>query len=136
MKKKILVIDDSLMVRAQVRQLLDPAVYEVVEAKDGVEGIAALRSTRDIALVMCDVTMPRMSGLDLLEELRSAAELPAPFVMLSAADQNRHVHHAKALGAVAWVHKPFKPDQLAALIEKLTTTPPSPEARAAVSSSA
>ena len=69
--KKILVIDDSATVRQQVRKALGDASFEVVEAEDGVEGLEAILGRQDLAAVLCDVNMPRLGGLEMLEMLNA-----------------------------------------------------------------
>jgi len=116
-----MVVDDSLMVRQQVGRALKDAGFAVVEAHDGVDALAKLAVTPDIALVVLDVNMPNMGGLELLETLRSRAEYAAlPVVMLTTEGQPRLMQQAKALGAKGWIIKPFKPQLLVAAVRKLT----------------
>jgi len=68
--KKILVIDDSETIRQQVKQALASTGYEIVEAVDGVDGLEKLRAMADLDMALCDVNMPRMNGLEMLEHLR------------------------------------------------------------------
>ena len=75
MAKKILIIDDSTTVRQQVRAALASASFEVVEAADGVEGLEAITERQDLGAVLCDVNMPRMGGLEMLEMLQAKGKL-------------------------------------------------------------
>jgi two-component system, chemotaxis family, chemotaxis protein CheY len=121
MSARVMVVDDSLMVRQQVSRALKDAGFAVVEAHDGVDALAKLAVTPDIALVVLDVNMPNMGGLELLETLRSRAEYAAlPVVMLTTEGQPRLMQQAKALGAKGWIIKPFKPELLVAAVRKLT----------------
>jgi two-component system chemotaxis response regulator CheY len=117
--KKVLVVDDSSTIRQQVAFALAPAGFQVVEAEDGAEGIRKLGAHPDVAMVICDVNMPRMNGLEMLEQLRGAAHVP-PIVMLTTEGAMELVAKAKTLGAKGWMVKPFKPDQLVAAAKKLT----------------
>ena len=65
-KKAVLIVDDSLTVRQQVSLTLKSAGYQIVEACDGREGVDALRAHAEIAMVLCDINMPRMNGLEFL----------------------------------------------------------------------
>jgi CheY-like chemotaxis protein len=67
MPKKVLIIDDSSSVRRQLSAALGSAGFVVLEAADGVDGAEQIRAVTDLALVICDVNMPRMCGLDMLE---------------------------------------------------------------------
>jgi two-component system chemotaxis response regulator CheY len=120
--KKILIIDDSATVRQQVRQVLVDASFEVVEAADGIEGLDAIVGRNDLAAVLCDVNMPRMGGLEMLEMLNAKGR-PAglPIVMLTTEGQPALVQKAKAAGAKGWIVKPFKPDLLLATVRKLAS---------------
>lgn len=119
MSKKILVVDDSATVRQQVGMALSQAGYGIVEAADGVEGLAAL-DKGGVAMVICDVNMPRMNGLEMLESLRRDARHAAvPVVMLTTEGQPALVDRAKKAGAKGWIVKPFKPDLMIAAVSKL-----------------
>ena len=118
MSAKILVVDDSMMVRNQVSRVLTGSGFTVVAANDGMDGLAKLEP--DTKLVVCDMNMPRMSGLELLEELRVARSNNVPFVMLTTEDQTEMVARAKALGANGWIVKPLKPELLLSAAKKLT----------------
>lgn len=117
--KRILIVDDSETVRQQVRQALAPDEYDVVEARDGAEGLARIRQGSDLDLVLCDVNMPNMTGLEMLDRLRVEAQKP-PIVMLTSEGQPSFIRRARDAGAKAWIVKPFKVELLLAAIKKLT----------------
>jgi two-component system chemotaxis response regulator CheY len=114
----ILVIDDSLMVRKQVGAALRGLGYSVVEAVDGLDALEKLESSPDTRLIVCDVNMPRMNGIEFLERL-SARGSGVPVVMLTTEGQPELIQRAKSLGAKGWLVKPFKPEFLAATAKKL-----------------
>ena len=114
----ILVIDDSLMVRKQVGAALKGLGYQIVEAVDGLDALEKLERSPDTRLIVCDVNMPRMNGLEFLERL-GALGLAVPVVMLTTEGQPELVQRAKSLGAKGWLVKPFKPEFLAATAKKL-----------------
>ena len=122
MAPKILIVDDSNTVRMQVKNALVAAGFEVVEAADGNEGLARLESVADLAAVVCDINMPNMSGLELLERVPASAS-HVPFVMLTTEGQPALMQRARAHGAKGWLVKPFKPDLLVAAMRKLTMAP-------------
>ena len=94
--KKILVIDDSPTVRQQVRDALKQTTYTVVEAVDGVDALTKLDDT--VALALCDVNMPRMNGLEMLEKdgttkhgiIRRVGPVPACFEIGARVLGGRH----------------------------------------------
>lgn len=120
MGKKVIVIDDSRTARAQVKNALAEAGFEVVEAVDGRDGLAKIEANGDASLIFCDVNMPNMNGLEMLTALRESGKtVSAPFVMLTTEAEPELVRQAKSAGAKAWIVKPFKPDLLLAAAKKL-----------------
>jgi two-component system chemotaxis response regulator CheY len=118
--KKVMIVDDSRTVRQQVVAALGPAGFEVLEAQDGVEALDRIKGTPDLSLVICDVNMPRMNGLELLGMARDGGGLLVPVVMLTTEGRTDVIERAKRAGARGWLVKPFKADQLVAVARKLT----------------
>jgi two-component system chemotaxis response regulator CheY len=120
MAKKIVVVDDSRTARQQVRLALADAGYDVIEAIDGSDGLLKIISNAEAALVICDVNMPRMNGLEMLKALK--AERPGvspPIIMLTTEAQPALLQQAKQAGAKGWIVKPFKPELLLAAVRKI-----------------
>lgn len=116
---KVMIVDDSLLVRRQVNSALGAAGYAVVEACDGLDALDKLDAS--LSLIVCDVNMPRMGGLELLERIHADASLAAvPIVMLTTEANGELFARARELGAKAWLVKPFKPDLLVAAVRKLS----------------
>jgi two-component system chemotaxis response regulator CheY len=115
---RVLVVDDSETVRQQVRQALQPAGYDVVEAVDGMDGLEKIRSSGDIGLVLCDVNMPRMTGLEMIAKAHREG-LTTPIIMLTSEAQPSLVRRARESGAKGWIVKPFKVDLLLAAVSKI-----------------
>lgn len=121
MEKKILIVDDSSTIRQQVHDTLASAGFEVVQATDGVEGAELIDEHADLSLVLCDLNMPRMGGLEMLEVVQARGKLEGlPFVMLTTEGQPALVQRAREIGAKGWIVKPFKPQLLLATLRKLT----------------
>jgi two-component system chemotaxis response regulator CheY len=118
--KKILVIDDSWTVREQVRMALTSGGYQTVEAVDGIDGLEKLTADDAIALCLCDLNMPRMNGLELLDQISRSGRLGTmPFLVLTSEGQPALVDRARKAGAKAWIVKPFQPSLLLAAIRKV-----------------
>ena len=117
--KTILALDDSASVRQMVKLTLISAGYAVVEAVDGLDGLAKAKAN-SIDMVVTDLNMPNMNGLAFIKALR---QLPAykgtPIVFLTTESDGGIKQEAKAAGATGWITKPFKPDQLTAVAKKL-----------------
>jgi two-component system chemotaxis response regulator CheY len=124
MSKKVMVVDDSRTVRQQVGLVLSQAGYDVLEASDGIEGAEKITTTKDIAMVICDVNMPRMNGIEMLSLLkRDGQNSDLLVVMLTTEGQPGLITKAKQAGAKGWIVKPFKPDMLLATVRKLVGAP-------------
>jgi two-component system, chemotaxis family, chemotaxis protein CheY len=120
MGNEIMVVDDSMMVRKQVGMALTAAGFTVVEACDGVDAMEKLSTHADVALVICDINMPRMNGLEFLENVRQGL----PVLMLTTEAQPELIQRATALGAKGWIMKPFKLDLVVAAARKLSAQTP------------
>ena len=119
MSKTILTIDDSKAVRDMVTFTLEPEVYRVVGAENGADGLDKLRANRP-ALVITDLNMPVMNGLDFITRARSdAAGSGIPIVMLTTESSPDMKAKGKAAGATGWINKPFDADKLIAVTRKL-----------------
>jgi len=118
MGKVILTVDDSASVRQMVNFTLRSAAYEVVEAADGNEAISKLSGV--IHLVITDLNMPRMDGIELVRRIRaSPAHKYVPILVLTTESQAVKKQEAKAAGATGWIVKPFQPEQLLAVVQKV-----------------
>jgi two-component system chemotaxis response regulator CheY len=119
--KRILVVDDSETVRQLVGMTLQQAGYETVEAVDGADGLSKLSTDASISMVICDINMPRMNGLEMIEKLAESKTIKkVPVVMLTTEGQPALIQRARQAGVKGWIVKPFKPDLLLAAVNKLT----------------
>jgi two-component system chemotaxis response regulator CheY len=123
MPTKIMVCDDSAIVRQQVTWALIEAGFEVVEAVDGQDASEKIDASKNISLLVCDVNMPRMDGLALLAKLAGADKKPPfPVLMLTTDGQPELIANARSLGAKGWIVKPVGSDILVKTVKKLTGT--------------
>ncbi len=115
----ILAVDDSTSMRQMVSFTLKGAGYEVVEAADGVEALDKAKS-QQFNLVITDVNMPNMDGIELIRKLRELdAYKYTPLLMLTTESAADKKSEGKQAGATGWIVKPFDPDQLVATIKKV-----------------
>ena len=123
MAKTILVVDDSGTVRQQVSMALKQAGFAIVEAADGQEALAAIESNRAIDMVVCDINMPVLNGLEMVEKVKqNPAHKALPILMLTTEGQPSMIKRAKEAGAVGWIVKPFDAGQLVQTAKHLTKT--------------
>jgi CheY-like chemotaxis protein len=119
MAAKVLVCDNEEALRRLVRAALDGGAYEIAEATDGDESVELAR-TLEPDLIVLDIMMPGLSGVEVLEELRRDARLrETPVVMLTARVQAADREAASRAGADYFLAKPFSPKELASMVESL-----------------
>lgn len=117
--RTILIVDDSETVRNQVGRALKEAGFGVVQASDGVEGLREAQEG-DFALILLDVSMPRMGGMELLERLRQEDKTrDVPVLVLTTEMQELMIQRAKRAGAAGWIIKPVKMQLLVEAIKKV-----------------
>lgn len=118
-KKRILVIDDARVVRSLLRHWLERLGYQVVEAQNGPQGLAAVDSG-EIDLVICDINMPGLTGLTILDHVRKDPRLHAlPFVLLTTMGREEDMRRGAALGCSAYLTKPILFGKLVATLREL-----------------
>jgi two-component system chemotaxis response regulator CheY len=119
MAKNILIVDDSASVRQVVGISLKQAGYDVIEGVDGKDALKKLTGQK-VHLIISDVNMPNMDGISLVKAVK---QMPAykftPIVMLTTESQDSKKKEGQEAGAKAWVVKPFKPEQLLGVVQKL-----------------
>lgn len=119
MSKTILIVDDSASLRQVVKIALTGAGYGVIEAVDGKDALAKLDG-RKIHLIISDVNMPVMDGIELLKQVKAHATYKfTPVIMLTTEGGDAKKQQGQQAGAKAWVVKPFQPEQLLAAVAKL-----------------
>ena len=115
MDSDILVVDDSAAIRKILQRVLRQtgmAIREIHEAGDGQQALEVLKAQK-VQLVLTDINMPKMDGLQLLAALKASAEwAPIPVVMITTEGGEARVAEAVKLGAVGYVRKPFTADQI------------------------
>ena len=118
----ILIVDDSAAIRKILQRVLrqaDVDVGQVYEAGDGLEALETLKNHK-VHLVLADVNMPNMNGMQLLAEIKSDAELASvPVIMVTTEGSQSKVMEAAQLGAAGYIRKPFSADQIKDKISSL-----------------
>lgn len=113
-KLKILVVDDESRMRKLVRDFLVRGGYEVLEAGDGEEALDIFYQTKDIALLILDVMMPKMDGWEVCREIRKESKVP--IIMLTAKGEESDELMGFDLGVDEYISKPFSPKILVARV--------------------
>jgi two-component system, chemotaxis family, chemotaxis protein CheY len=119
MSASILTVDDSASLRMAIRIVLSAAGYSVAEACDGADGLAKAAATR-FDLIVTDLNMPNLDGLSMIRALREQpAQAGVPIIFLSTESDSEVKAQAKAAGATGWLVKPFQPEQLLRVVQKV-----------------
>lgn len=119
MSKTIMAVDDSASVRMMVNFTLSRLGFEIVEAVNGKDALKKL-DKKPVHMLIADVNMPELDGISLVRKVR---EHPSyrfiPIIILTTESQEAKKQEGKAAGATGWIVKPFKPDQLIAVVKKV-----------------
>lgn len=116
---KILVVDDSASMRQMVKFSLEASGHSIVEAADGKSGLNTAKLAQ-FDLVLTDVNMPIMDGFELTKELRKLPSFKfTPIIMLTTESDSNKKMQGKAAGVTGWIVKPFQPEKLIAIVNKL-----------------
>ena len=115
--KTVLVVEDDAHLRRVFKALLESEGFAVVEASDGIEGLAAAHA-HDPACIVTDSMMPRLDGLGMLAQLKARGETK-PAIIVSAVHELPPMEELKALGVEQVFGKPFAFDRLVAAVVKL-----------------
>ena len=110
MKKKVLTVDDSRTMREMVSFTLRGAGFDVVEAIDGQQAL----------VILADLNMPNMDGITLIKQVRaSGGHRTVPILMLTTESDDAKKQEGRAAGATGWIVKPFNPEKLIQVVQKV-----------------
>jgi len=119
MSKRILAVDDSKTMRDMVSFTLKGAGYDVLVADDGVNALTALNG-EEVDLIITDINMPNMNGIELVQKLRGNPRFRAtPILILTTESDDNIKQQGRAAGATGWIVKPFVPEKLLKVVGKV-----------------
>jgi two-component system chemotaxis response regulator CheY len=119
MAKTIITIDDAATMRKLIAYTLKGAGYQVLEAPDGASALNVL-ADHPVDLIVSDINMPNMNGVELTRRIRGIpTHRKTPILIVTTESEMQVRNQAKAAGATGWIVKPFKPDQLLGLINRV-----------------
>lgn len=124
MKKNILIVDDSPTLRASVNFVLSGSGFNVIQAENGEDGLKKLEEVRvskqRINLIVSDINMPKMNGLEFLQAVKDPKSLSRfiPVIILTTEREATLKQKGRQYGAAGWMTKPFKPDILLSVVKK------------------
>lgn len=122
MCQDVLIVDDSATIRQMVKRTMKLAglkVGEVYEASNGIEALARL-AEHPVAVIMLDINMPTMNGIQLLSRMKGNSRLKdIPIVIVSTEGSKQRIDELENIGAFGFVRKPFQPEQLRDVLRPL-----------------
>ncbi len=120
MGRQILIVDDSASIRQMVTFTLKEAGYDVIDAVDGQDALTKLSGAPGVSMIITDLSMPNLDGIGLIRAVRAEGSHKfIPIVMLTTESLESKKQEGKAAGATGWIVKPFRPDQLIAVVKKV-----------------
>ncbi len=120
MLNKVLIVEDSAL-QARMYQMVFRE-YEgcrLVMAENGMQGMDRLDMEREIDLIILDINMPKMNGLEFLRAMRGDGYGHIPVIVISTEGKDEDIERALELGARAYIKKPWKPEQLKELVDRI-----------------
>ena len=120
---KILGVDDSQTLRTSAQFTLEADGHQVIQADDGTTGLIALESleagdAKALKMIITDVNMPQMDGITFIRKVKETQFKYVPILVMTTESQDAMKNEGKAAGAAGWLVKPFKPEQLSAVVAK------------------
>jgi two-component system chemotaxis response regulator CheY len=120
MKKLVLTVDDSAAIREMLAYVLKSAGHRVIEAEDGMDGLQKALGNQ-VDLVITDQSMPKMDGITLVKALRALPQYKGiPILLLTTESSDNMKEEGRSAGATGWLVKPFDPNKLIEVVEKVT----------------
>lgn len=115
----VMTVDDSRTMRDMVSYTLQEAGYNVIEAEDGKDAVSVLGQQK-ADIVITDLNMPNMDGLDLIKHLRSTPNYKmTPILMLTTEADEGKKNAGREAGATGWIVKPFNPEKLLGVVKRV-----------------
>ncbi len=120
MLKKVLVVDDSALIHQMYKMVLMRYRCQIVNALNGQDGLEQLEKNPDINLILLDINMPVMNGIEFIKKVKAIPAYESiPIIMVSTEGKEEDTLRGLSLGAKGYVKKPFQPSDLHAIIEKI-----------------
>lgn len=125
MSLNVLIVDDSKTIRLMIKKALTmvvPDLGEVLEAGDGFAALAAIASFTDhsVDLILADINMPRMNGVELVKKLKANAEMSeVPIVMITSEGSQDRLEELTECGVAGYIRKPFRAEKLREVLQEI-----------------
>lgn len=122
MSVKILIVDDSATIRMMIKKAVElsvPDLGEVFEASDGISALAQL-ADHQVDLMMVDINMPRMNGMQLISRIKDSPKFAdIPVIVISTEGSQDRIDELEQYGIAGYIRKPFRPEQLKEILSQI-----------------
>jgi len=115
---KILTVDDSITLRESLRYTLETEGYDIIQGENGQQGLELMQNNSDINLIITDINMPVMNGIEFLQNIRKINK-EIPVAVLTTESEKDLMEQAKTYKANAWIIKPFSQEDILEVVKKL-----------------
>lgn len=120
MPKTILIVDDTKSILAVMKTVLKVAGYNIVTAGDGKEGMDVLNSGQKVDLIITDLNMPNMDGIEFIWEIRKLSDFAyTPICMLTTENEQERLEDGESVSTDAWITKPIQPNRVLNIVNKI-----------------
>ncbi|MBF0442707.1 MAG: response regulator [Oligoflexales bacterium] len=120
MSGRVLIVEDSRIAQAQIKRILESMQCECVTASDGSEGIDSATKDPDIYLIIADINMPGLNGLDMCQEIRNLPHHKTTKIIMCTSEGSLEMkQRGKQIGVYAWVVKPINENSFKMLIQRI-----------------
>ncbi len=120
MLKKVLVVDDSALIHQMYKMVLMRYRCQIINALNGQEGLNKLEQNPDVSMMLVDINMPLMNGLEFIQKVKALGKYDnIPIVIVSTEGKEEDTQRGLALGARGYVKKPFQPSDLHSIIARI-----------------
>lgn len=117
---RILITDDSSTLRFVIKRALEPLKAEIIELKDAFETLDFFQMGGTVDIILCDINMPGLSGIEMLRQLRERNLAGStPFLFVTTEKSGNLIQEAKSLNAQGWITKPLDSEKLQEAIKKV-----------------
>ena len=120
---KILLVEDSEKYLTEMKGILEDQDYEVITATDGLKGLEALKDNNDLSLIISDLNMPNLNGLEMFKKIKTD-NIPSPPIMMVTTEGSLELKNkGKLVGVKYWLIKPVPGKMLLSMVEKALQVP-------------
>ena len=120
MAKTILIVDDTRSILAVMKTVLKVAGYNTLTASDGVEGMTILNSGQHVDLIITDLNMPNMDGIEFIWAIRKLEDHAyTPICMLTTENEQERLEEGESVSTDAWITKPIQPNRVLNIVNKI-----------------